>query len=309
MTKKSGNLTKRVKLRIKEQHFLLNSLKDIYNNLMKLHYLLILFILASCSVAKLAVSNLDWIIYRQVKNKLDLYYKQQNELDKDVNLFLNRQIQKIPRIEGLLSFIETNVKEDKTTSTIEVKKFRDDLLRIYIDIAGDFNSNILSKNLALLDKDQLSHFKNENKEQNEEIMKNIQNRSESTIVQRMEYFVGEFNSVQQQIIQSNLIHIRSLQEIRLLRRKALQKDLYQFISSSTPEKKNLIKERLHRYVRKQDSSEDVIRKINGHRSHIDKMTAEVFNKMSKKQKEFILKRIKFIREVIETFKKSYTKKN
>lgn len=276
---------------------------------MKLHYLLILFILTSCSAAKLAVSNLDWIIYRQVKNKLDLYYKQQNELDKDVNLFLNRQIQKIPRVEELLSLIETNVKEDKTTSTKEVKKFRDDLLSIYIDIAGDFNSNILSKNLALLDKDQLSHFQNENKEQNEEIMKNIQNRSESTIVQRMEYFVGEFNSAQQQIIQSNLIHIRSLQEIRLIRRKALQKDLYQYISSSTPEKKNLIKERLHRYVRKQDSSEDVIRKINGHRSHIDKMTAEVFNKISKKQKEFILKRIKFIREVIETFKKSYTKKN
>lgn len=275
---------------------------------MKIHYILFLFIFASCSVANLAVSNLDWIIYRQVKNRLDLYYKQQNDLEKEVSIFLSRQVQKLPKVETLLQRLESKI--DSSDYTKEgVSLFRQDLSNLYIEIAGDFNSNILSKFLAQLDKDQIKHFQNENEEQNKELEEKLKSSKESDLTQRIEYFVGEFSIKQKQIVSSNLIHLKSLQEIRLIRRKKLQQDLYKMMSSSMENKSQLIQERFHQYIRKTDTPKSTIDKINGHRKFTDQMVVDVLKEMDIKQKEFIKKRIKFIRKLLDTYKKSYSKKD
>lgn len=274
---------------------------------MKFINILILFTLVSCSMAKYAISNLDWIIARQLNNRFDLYHNQKNELDKDLNIFLSRQTQKIPRIEEIIEKINQTIQRNPREITIEtVENFRDDFYQLYIEIAGDFNINILSKYLVQLNKDQQLHFANFNSKNNLEFEQKLQDKNDSNFTERLEYFFGEFNLEQKKIILQNLNDIRAIEIIRHNRRKNLQSDLYRLLSSSGSEKAEMIQKRLHHFVRKEDTKEELILEINKHQKKIDKMLLEILLNINSKQQKFIKKRFEFIKSLLDAYKKNFS---
>ena len=270
---------------------------------MRWNVVIFLLFFVGCSVATLAIKNLDWIISRQVKNHLDLYYNQEKSLQTDISHFLTRQKIQVDPLTQLIK--EITLKYESKIQLKDVIQIRSKLSDFYTKIADDFNSNILSKYLAQISQKQLAHFRNENTKRNIELKEKISN-NESTIFKRIEFFVGDFTAEQKQIIVELRPPMQSLQKQRLQRRKELQIKLYQVLASSKTDKKQEIQKLFYNYVHKSDLDKDQKQKQNYNKNFaaIDEGIVKIFNSLNQNQKKALAKKIQWLTDSLKSFKET-----
>lgn len=269
-------------------------------------WLLLLIFLSSCSLTSLAVKNLNWIISRQVKNHLDLYYNQEKQLDIDVAQYLNRQKKQVPALLELVQMLQN--KNTRTIKIEEVELFRKNLRLMYYTIADDFNANILSPYLAQINDPQLKHFRNENNKRNIEL-KNKINDKDSDIFKRIEFLIGNFTDNQRKILKSIQPQIRGLQKLRLRRKKEFQIKLYQVISTSILPKQEVtkkveIQKLFYNYIHKVDLENDpiVLKQNENNNKAINQAILQIFNSLNQEQTKILQEKVRWLKNVVQSFK-------
>lgn len=276
----------------------------------KLRYLALIFIVLianSCSMSSLAVKNLDWIISRQVKNHLDLYYNQEKILNLEVSQFLKRQKKQVP---SLLQHIETlgGISNNDFQKIEDIEKFRLNLQSIYFTVADDFNANILAPHLSEMNEPQLKHFRKENNKKNIEL-KNKINDNDSDIFKRIEFLIGKFTDNQIKILKNIQPQIRVLQKLRLRRKKEFQIKLYQVISTSTLPKQEITKKTeiqklFYNYIHKIDLENDpiVLKQNENNNKAINQAILQIFNSLTQEQMKILQEKVRWLKNVVQSFK-------
>ena len=262
-------------------------------------------ILGGCSMASVAIKNLDWIISRQVKNQLDLYYNQEKKLDIDVTHFLKRQKVQVSPLSNLINELSTELKNKKRIKLQDVEEFRLKMSGFYYKIADDFNANILSKYLCEINAAQLAHFREENTKQNIELKEKISS-GESTTFKRIEFFTGDFTPKQQKMLTDILPSIKKLQKLRLKRRKELQIKLYQIIASTKEDKQKTIQTLFYNYVHKVDLKKDPksLQQFEKDLQKVNLQIVTILNSLSSKQVKTLNEKLKWMQDLLQSFERT-----
>jgi hypothetical protein len=271
---------------------------------MRLFLCLFLSLFVGCSVASLAIGNLDWILARKIKTALDLYYNQEKELDIDVGNFLERQKKHIPAI--LEIFNEIDKRLDAKTIVVtdkDIQQYRARVITIYEAVADDMNKSILSKFIAQLNKNQQDHFAKENTRINLEIQEKMEESKPDDLLKQVEYFVGDFTDKQKQMIKSKVPNAKILQKLRLKRRKRLQNNLYQVLSVTVPDKRESVRQYMHQYIRKLDMDEEEKKVFETNRNEINNMLKEIASTVTVEQKKKIKSQIQWLRDTLKSYNK------
>lgn len=209
---------------------------------MKLIVLILIALLAyGCAAKKLAVENADGLISYQVKKRIPLYSAQKEELEKDIDQFLN---QARPKAQEILPIIdELNLKETTRLDSQYAK-----LEAFFITLSRDFSA-LTSKYLAKLDVKQQKDLFETLDDENREILKREKEDRIDRIEDRFETFLGSINSAQKQLVREYADYFNTRAQKRLDRRIKLHQELRAIYDQDISEKSrfNLIQDSMVKY--------------------------------------------------------------
>ncbi|MBY0517057.1 MAG: hypothetical protein K2P81_09125 [Bacteriovoracaceae bacterium] len=153
---------------------------------------ILIFFISGCGLQRLAVSQLDQLIEIQTASKLDLYWKQKEALERDINLFLKEQQKQSGETLVL-------VKKIDPTQTQEFDQWWNTLASTYQRVAEEY-SKILAKYLALIDSKQKKNFISKINEENEELREKSDHLRVDQLEERITFFFGDINPQQKEAI-------------------------------------------------------------------------------------------------------------
>lgn len=149
--------------------------------------------ISSCGLKQIVIPNLDMAIEHKLRQDMQLDYKQQKELAKDVDALLNKL--STPTKKHLAPLLKNfNIENFKSKSKIT------GAIHAVFFIASHNISQLMAKYQAKLDSRQIQHFFEKFEDQNNQIRKRIKKYNTNLIIQRFEFFIGNLNQKQINII-------------------------------------------------------------------------------------------------------------
>ncbi|MFP5384670.1 MAG: hypothetical protein ACLGHN_01230 [Bacteriovoracia bacterium] len=246
--------------------------------------LFLLFILSSCAAKKLLVENADTLLTHQVTKRLPLYSKQKDNLNKDVDQFLNKAKPVAQEVLPVIDEIDLN-------SPDKVEKQYNKLEEYYIGLTQDFTA-MLSKYMALLDKKQQKDFFETLDDENRELLKTEKEKRLDKIEDRFKLFFGSMKNSQKQLLRdySDYFHLRAKE--RLERRVKLHGELRAIFGEelSQEARSRSIEEAFSRYQK------DALK---GNKNL--EMLKKLLPTISSSQKEHFRNRVKEVKEMLNHF--------
>lgn len=234
----------------------------------------LVFLLESCALRLVVLSNLDWFITQQVDRQLNLYGEQEDILQNDIKTFIKQNKSIIASLDEKLASLP--LKKPK------VEQSALQALKIYNEVV-ELGAPIIAKTLASLDDKQIAKFEKNNLEQNFKIQKRIEDFEIKSIYKRYERFLGELNQEQKNLIIENKSLYVDLLKQRLERRLQLQSELLSILKLSEGKQQLLIKHlkssALSDFNSTQKKNFKVIERI------LELATKEQMAQIKKKQKE------------------------
>lgn len=185
--------------------------------------------LSSCGFKSAVLPNLDWIVATSLNRSLHLKDKQKTELRKDLKQLFEKRKPQARRVRQDLKNLELK--------TLDVSALQKQFQGEYWEFVQDFVP-ILARYMGQLDSQQLQRFKETNNQKNQELEERIL-KGVSETGKNFDRLVGKLNDQQKQILKENWPVFKQLQERRLRRRKAYQKQLYALMES--PDKDRWLK--------------------------------------------------------------------
>ena len=182
------------------------------------YFVLIFSILtfSACSFKSLVFPNLDYLIVSRIDQNLGLYGEQENQVKSDIQLLLRENI----------SFVKIILDDIKKLDPKNFDSFREyELLRTRYRTISEQVSTIIAKQIAKFDEKQIKQFYEINKEKNEEIEERIKEREIEDYFGRYEFFLGDLNQKQKDLIKKNIDLYKSLSKQRLQNRIQTQKKM------------------------------------------------------------------------------------
>lgn len=253
-------------------------------------FLMLLLLGHGCALKKFAIDHADNLITHQVTKRLPLKTEQEQQLDRDVDLFLNDSkpmAREILKILKELSF-ETPEKLEDQYSQLE---------KDYLRIATDFSA-MISRPMARLDKDQQKAFFKKLKEDQQRVEKQQNDdEREKRFQERFNFFLGSMNSSQEKLLVEYNDYFKERSRLRLSRRKDLRESLKTIFEKETTseEKEKLITEAFKHYQKES---------LTGNKNL--EMIKKLIPTLSSKQIDHFKQKKKEIQELLEYFiKKIY----
>jgi len=164
--------------------------------------------------------NLHFFIVSRIDKNLGLYGEQEIEVKADILKLLRDEVQ-------IAKDISKDIQKLEPKAFDSMKGF--ELLRSYYkEIGGDVNL-IMAKQIAKFDEKQVKRFFEINEEKNEEIEDRIKEREADDYYRRYEFFLGDLNQKQKDLIFKNVNLFKSLSKQRLQNRLSTQskmKDIF-----------------------------------------------------------------------------------
>ena len=217
--------------------------RPIYNGCMLRNLALgSLFILtAGCWVGSLFVKNLDTLISVKVSNTFDLYYKQKQQLDKDIDNFLKS---KKPLADIVLKKL-SEYQKLSSSADLDQKLIKEELMfwqKFYTELMLEIVQKHSSYLINLTEKQQ-KHFLKEYKERTKELKEKLEEELLEDQTEKYERFFGELNKGMAKELASNedffksrlMAYIERRKEFRikleeLYKKKAKDKDFKSLLS-------------------------------------------------------------------------------
>ena len=210
---------------------------------MKTIVLLMLLLLShGCALKKFAIDHADNLITHQVNKRLPLNTEQEQQLDKDVDRFLNDSkplAREILKILKEVSFEAPEKLEDQYSQ----------LEKDYVKIAANFSA-MVSRPMARLDKEQQKSFFKRLKEEQKRVEKQ-QNEDDrkKRFQERFKFFLGSMNSSQEKLLSEYEEYFKERSGLRISRRMDLSDKLKTIFEKEVPleMKEELITEAFKNY--------------------------------------------------------------
>jgi hypothetical protein len=173
----------------------------------------IAFLGYGCGAKKMAVENADTLINYQITKRLPLYSAQKDQLNRDVDIFLNKEK---PVAQEIIPIIdEINLKNPDQVES-QYKK----LEAFFMRLSKDFTAT-MAKYLAKLDSKQQKDLFATLDDENREILKKEKEDRIDGVEDKFKTFMGSMNSKQKQIIREYSDYFHERAKHRLTRRVRL----------------------------------------------------------------------------------------
>ena len=184
---------------------------------MRIFILLLFLLLQACTARKLLVENADTLLGHQITKRLPLYSKQKENLNKDIDQFLNKSKPVAQEVLPIIDEIDLQSPEKMEGQYNKLESF-------YIGLTENFTA-LLSRYMALLDKKQQKEFFETLDDENRELLKMEKEKRLDKIEDRFELFFGSMKNPQKQLLReySDYFHTRAKE--RLERRVKLHQEL------------------------------------------------------------------------------------
>ncbi len=175
-----------------------------------------LFVLSACSFKSLVIPNLHFLIVSRIDKNLGLYGEQEIVVRKEIISLLKSNTDLARQI---ISDLE-NIKLNEFDSHKGYKLLRER----YLVIANRVSA-IMAKQIALFDDKQIKRFYEINEEKNEDIQESIDEREVKDFYKRYEFFLGDLNQKQKELVKENFEVFKVLSKQRLKNRINTQNEL------------------------------------------------------------------------------------
>jgi len=171
---------------------------------------LIILLQFGCTAKKMAVENADTLINYQINKRLPLYSEQKDQMNRDVEIFLNKEK---PVAQEILPVIDEIDLKNPDKVEAQYKKLEDFFLRI----SKDFTVYV-AKYMAKLDSKQQKDLFHTLDDENREILKKEKEERIDGLEDRFKMFMGSINGPQKQIIREHVSYFEERAKLRLNRR-------------------------------------------------------------------------------------------
>lgn len=172
--------------------------------------LILVFALSSCGFQNFFIRNIDYFISSKITGKLHLYSKQEDQLDKDITVFLNQQKEQAKNLVTIVN--DTDIANPITRNLIEIRKY-------YYLIAKDL-SKIISKNMEQLDEKQISEFLNNIRKENQDLENEIAEFDLKKSYKFLNNFIGSLTDEQRKLAEEYRDYLKMRQVERHKKRIA-----------------------------------------------------------------------------------------
>ncbi|MBJ00153.1 MAG: hypothetical protein CME67_02895 [Halobacteriovoraceae bacterium] len=194
----------------------------------------LILLTTGCWVGNLFVKNLDTLISVRVSSTLDLYYKQKQQLDQDIDSFLeskkhiaNEINQKLSSYQKLLGTGKINQSQIEK----EMLFWQDFYKDMMLEIIDKYSSYLV----GLTTKQQKHFFENYN-ERTEELLERLNEDQVEPQEEKYERFFGELNKKMLSILKSNENFFKSRLKAYIERRQILKEELLKLFKSKADDK-------------------------------------------------------------------------
>jgi hypothetical protein len=185
---------------------------------------LLLFICVACAARELVIKNADSMLEYQVNKRLPLTTAQKNELQKDVDLFLNTEKKIAKEILPVIDQINLLGPKEASSAYHKMEGF-------YRKISSDF-SGLIAKYMVKLDEKQQVEFFENLKEESKKYGKKSQKERHEDAQERLERFVGDLSDEQKSILKSYDSFFKKQSLKRMERRKDLHERFKEILSGT-----------------------------------------------------------------------------
>lgn len=205
---------------------------------------LIMLLQFGCTAKKMAVENADTLLRYQINKRLPLYSAQKDQMNRDVEIFLNKEK---PVAQEILPVIDAI--DFKSPEKIEEQYKK--LEAFFLRISKDFTVYV-SKYLAKLDSKQQKDLFNTLDDENREILKKEKEARIDGLEDKFKMFMGSINGPQKQIIREHVDYFQDRAKLRLNRRITLHQKFRSIFQQDASEatKANLFQEAFDEYQKK-----------------------------------------------------------
>jgi hypothetical protein len=246
--------------------------------------IMILPLLFSCGVKRLAVNHADDLLTYQVTRKIPLYSEQKKDLERDIGNFLNSSKTSVSDILPTIDKLELEGSEEINRTYPKLEEF-------YLKLAGNF-SNLLSKYLANLDSKQQKDLFEILDDENRELLKKEKEDRIDEWEDRFRSFFGNISGPQKQLLLKNADYFQERAKARLTRRVNLHEKLkvayQQDISSES--RKDILNDAFKAYQTESTKGNKNVEIIQ-----------DFLPTLSKRQKEHFRRHIEDVKELLKYF--------
>lgn len=172
--------------------------------------IILLITLSGCGFQNFFIRNIDYYISSKITGKLHLYSKQEDQLDKDITVFLNQQKEHAKQLITIVT--DTDITNSITRNLIEVRKY-------YYLIARDL-SRIISKNMEQLDQNQITEFLNNIRKENQDLENEIAEFDLQKSYKFLNNFIGSLTDEQRKLVEEYRDYLKMRQVERHKKRIA-----------------------------------------------------------------------------------------
>ena len=245
-----------------------------------------LLLLSSCLLQRVLIAQLDTLIEYRISSTLQLYVKQDRQLEKDVPAYLNAQRVIAPRLKVLVQSIRLDNPD-------ESKRLMTEILDIYRTLEEDFRK-MLIKHMLSLDASQRKTFYLKLKEQNEELFEKLKKDRTEEYHDRIEFFIGDLTEAQQKMLRPHEQIFLDNDRQRLVRREGFQADLREILDGQAANKEQLLTERFLRQQRESFTNT----------KHLEGFLADLIKSLNKEQRELLAESRQEILQTIYQFSRT-----
>ncbi|TNF28847.1 MAG: hypothetical protein EP319_08130 [Deltaproteobacteria bacterium] len=176
-------------------------------------FIFTLLVLSACSFKSLVMPNLDYFIVSRIDKNLGLYGEQEDQVKNEIQKLLkdNVEMAKLFR-EDILKLDPENLDPAKGYETLKSR---------YITLSEQVSA-IMAKQIAHFDEKQIKQFFEINRDKNEELQERIKEIEIKDYYGRYEFFLGELNQKQKDLLKSKLSLFKDLSRERLQNRLETQ---------------------------------------------------------------------------------------
>jgi hypothetical protein len=253
-------------------------------------YLLLtgLILLTGCGLKSVVIPNLDFIVSKEVGDKLYLYNDQEKELDKDIIKLLNGSKPVVKKLVKTAKAIDFDHK--KTFS--QVVEFN----KVYYEMMDSFIP-IVMKHVVTMDDKQLKKFFKDREKERKDLKKTIKKNKMDYLNKKFKFFFIELNKKQKEITKKHKKDYYRMLGVRLNKMSIVLKQMRKVIESKeSADKKQelLVNMHLDFYHNRGDDK---------YRESVFRMIAGIVEHMSDKQKKHFTKQKNKILPYLEAYLK------
>ena len=190
-------------------------------------FMLVALLGYGCAAKKIAVSNADTLISRQVQKSLPLTDQQKGELNKDIVQFLNKEKNRVQELVPVIDEITLEPESDVSGQYEKLEAF-------YQRLAKDFSA-MVAKYMAKLDSKQQSKMFDNLMRENKRILNKDKIDRLDGLENYLEHFFGKITNEQLKIISGYGDYLVDSAKSRVARRETLHKEFQRIYATEQTE--------------------------------------------------------------------------